>query len=1298
MANIIIQLENGHLDISKDIGFGVNYSIDDVRDPSKKNTAYSKTIVLPGTKNNNYQFGLLADVNSDFTFFNPNSKTKAKIIVDSTTIIDGFLQLKGIRKVYNTKTDVEEIEYDIVIYDNAVDFYSAIGKKLLSDLDLSEYNHIYSRDNIVDSWAHSSIDGYGYPNYYVNNNQYVTKSFKPAVFHKTFLKLIARDAGYSLGGTLMDSTTENGAIYDKEIIPYNGDFPSIPAAEYTRREFRAGKIGDTSRFVWSNTTYPRIERSSLQVTSLDDDFTTPNFDPNGHWNTATSTYTSDKNGTFDMQGKFYYKATFKTYRDDITKIEDLGTSARVTFASAHNFDTDSDMECQLWGTTNFNGNYSGNCTVLNTTQIQLDGIPAGTHPTEFAGSFGWQAYQQTYQQQIGAFATINEVNISSNGSSTWKTKVKMKKNGSIVSTNSSLDNQMPKSGSPSTPAFGGYNNFTVVQEGNNFAVDLNRAGLPLNTGDTVTFYDEFSNSQGNFNTSYRLKYVDRNNTTTVPVYPAGTTPVAKKVPVIMDLELVKVGPASGDLTYVKNVPVAKDLTDGDTIFMNDYVNKKVKQADLLTDLVKRYNLYVSIDPDNDKKLILDTRDDYYSAGSTLDWSDKKDYTKDKIKLLSELQSKEIHFTYKADSEYWNEEYSKKVDGETLGLKKVEFDNEFTKKTQKIETPFSPTPLGWESSSKTMVVPLINALTPKNNIRVLYYGGEIDTPTGKHWRFTHTTGGVEVQENFYSYCYAGHYDNPYDPTLSLNYGEAQFIWYEGRNNIPNDNLYNRHWKNYVEQIGEGRLVTSKFNLTEVDISYIRDNMNSKIHCNGVYYYINKIVDYDPTNDDLTTVELLKINDGITFVSRSRIDSTIDINDQFTDGGLLAGGDGSGDTGGTTGDGAGSNTVKGSKNYVDSTEPTVLIVGDENRVEENVTNSGIIGGRYNVIDPGVNNSWIIGADNKTVTSDNEVYVGDFYLFNKTISSEDEIAVIEPVNGLGIAINPSLNTEQHHITISDNSTDTNTVVLNDSHIMINSSNSTMSSGITNSAIIGGDININSGDRSVVIGGKTNNLSSSADSAIIASKGATISSTLSTEAGNIIMGGGYVEDLGGTHSLDITDSENCFVYSAGGSIHQGPDSYGGEITDSTSSFSLLSFKSLIDTSELSGIIGGSAHTIDNSDRCYIIGGNSCDISNSDVNNLILSSGTSDITNGSIASVIIGGFGHSIVTLGNTAIIGGGNITATIDNAVYVPDLVVTKSHTIPVNSASTNGDIGSITWDSGYIYVKTAVEAWKRAALSTF
>ena len=65
---------NATLDMDQNFDVAIQYSIADIRNVSKRNAAYSKTVVLPGTKNNNFWFGNLFDVNADFTAFNPNVK------------------------------------------------------------------------------------------------------------------------------------------------------------------------------------------------------------------------------------------------------------------------------------------------------------------------------------------------------------------------------------------------------------------------------------------------------------------------------------------------------------------------------------------------------------------------------------------------------------------------------------------------------------------------------------------------------------------------------------------------------------------------------------------------------------------------------------------------------------------------------------------------------------------------------------------------------------------------------------------------------------------------------------------------------------------------------------------------------------------------------------------------------------------------------------------------------------------------------------------------------------------------
>ena len=72
-----------YLDVG-DFDMPINYSLNDVRNLSKRGSAYSKTIKIPGTKNNNFVLGGLFDINADYSVFNPNKKTPVKVLIGIT--------------------------------------------------------------------------------------------------------------------------------------------------------------------------------------------------------------------------------------------------------------------------------------------------------------------------------------------------------------------------------------------------------------------------------------------------------------------------------------------------------------------------------------------------------------------------------------------------------------------------------------------------------------------------------------------------------------------------------------------------------------------------------------------------------------------------------------------------------------------------------------------------------------------------------------------------------------------------------------------------------------------------------------------------------------------------------------------------------------------------------------------------------------------------------------------------------------------------------------------------------------
>jgi hypothetical protein len=128
-----------------------NYNIADIQDLSNRNSAYSKTIKIPDTRNNRDVLGDIGDLSVVDSTFNPNKKTRCWILVDTVVVFKGYLQIKGILD----NREIDEAGFEAVIYADNDNFFTLMGDDFLTDLDFSELNHTYSEQNIVTSWTQS---------------------------------------------------------------------------------------------------------------------------------------------------------------------------------------------------------------------------------------------------------------------------------------------------------------------------------------------------------------------------------------------------------------------------------------------------------------------------------------------------------------------------------------------------------------------------------------------------------------------------------------------------------------------------------------------------------------------------------------------------------------------------------------------------------------------------------------------------------------------------------------------------------------------------------------------------------------------------------------------------------------------------------------------------------------------------------------------------------------------------------------------------------------------------------------
>jgi hypothetical protein len=431
----------------------------------------------------------------------------------------------------------------------------------------------------------------------------------------------------------------------------------------------------------------------------------------------------------------------------------------------------------------------------------------------------------------------------------------------------------------------------------------------------------------------------------------------------------RIDPEEFDNNYFIVIPTA-NINEGQVVNVQAFIPKQIKQKDFIKAITQLYNLYITPDKYIDNHLIIQTRDEYYDSGSIIDWTDKFAIDNEaQIEFLPDLQDKRLILTYKQDNDEWNKNYLADT-GEVYGQVQYEFINEFTQSTKKIENLFSPTPI--IQNTNGLLVPAIFSRNPKTNIRILYYSGWVDG----EWRYNlgGQTGATINSVLIPTYGRAMHLNDPINPTIDINFAQPDFFNYSSYQTVTDNNLYNKYWSRFINQIETGKLLKGTFLLDENDIHNL--DLRSKVWLHDCYWNINRIIDYNPNGNGLTKVELISVDEGLKFapynIDRNNTGNTItdvgirnnwitnlaSINDSATKNSF-----------GTT---VVNTPVFGLDNVIQSRSQSTLVLGDGNRISS--TDSIVIGQNNNVQG---NNMFAFGND-ITVSGDSQA------IFNVPLSA--------------------------------------------------------------------------------------------------------------------------------------------------------------------------------------------------------------------------------------------------------------------------------------------------------------------------
>jgi hypothetical protein len=299
-----------------------------------------------------------------------------------------------------------------------------------------------------------------------------------------------------------------------------------------------------------------------------------------------------------------------------------------------------------------------------------------------------------------------------------------------------------------------------------------------------------------------------------------------------------------------------NISYGDTIVVNDTIPKGIFQKDFFASIVKMFNLYVYEDRLVEKKLIIKPFIDFYD-GSQIDWTAKVDRgSVMRLKPMSEFTARYYEYKYKQDNDFYAENYRKKYN-EGYGDIVYDSENEFVKEKDSTELIFAPTIL-YQFTGTDKIYSSIYKLSNSNAaedkmdsvIRIL----QAKKITGRNtWAIKN---GATTLASYTAYGYAGHLDDPFNPLADINWGATKEVFYNA-SAVTAANLFAGYWSEYIAEITDkdSKLLTCSLKLNEVDIYNL--DFSKLIYIDGSLWRLNKVLDYNPMDFNVTKVELLKV---------------------------------------------------------------------------------------------------------------------------------------------------------------------------------------------------------------------------------------------------------------------------------------------------------------------------------------------------------------------------------------------------------------------------------------------------------
>ncbi len=842
----------GHLELTRhdESPFALTYQISDVKNITSTSGHYSKTFKVPATKHNNCLLKNLFIPN--MTFDNDVTGLKpCRIVFDGLNSIEGLLQVTGAGGYGQNPS-----YYNCVFYGNNMSWGSLISEKLLKDVNWGGNGESipYNKSTITATWADedcTSSDSFlvypitSYGDYNPNgiehsiqllgtgsenghsatsNSYYGTSTsgsygtpppvadWRPAIFVKDTLDQIFKDAGgYSIKSDFMDTSTFKKLVW------------LLPNFKYNNPDERYNRFGFESEFA-SDASLPADEVLGNNLTNI------PAQDHNYQYDEEPIEFGTDggANGfsilTTDASNEVVYTNSAGNY--SYVQVKEYGYyNVRVT---------------------DFNIEVSNPLIDLGQT-----------------GSFSTPDTTPLEAAYVKRFSLA--VQVRTQGETNWANRLRAELNTS--------DYEEVVGGETYDFVFS--SNTTLGNLTGTLTFDPIEESIWLNKDDLIRLtlkvqWERKSCALGVCNADYKF--------TSTPK-PFG---------------------ARFDLAF-NPLPVEY----GQTYSLKDVINPDYKQKDFIKGVVHAFNLKLSTDS-NSKQVILEPFNDFYKTfKDAVDWTEKLDRSREITdKFLKTDVKRNLIFKYKQDSNDKNAEYfSNQYFEDIMDIYpyKEELDSIFEAGDSIFENPFfagtlnnqdldtynpfnifnslysnpvtaysaclwqeqynagsSPRPeKGYDFQPRLLYW---NKLSP--NVTAAGYNRVAEVQTWSTERKLIVANSNQTTGNYLGGIFpqATSYDPESTSCPNLCYGNIWVQNFDASNNtfadaVTQKGLFDTYYKKMLEMLKQKpRLRTVSVDLKVGDVLNL--DFQKLVYIDGVYWRLNKVIDYQPNSNSPTKVELLE----------------------------------------------------------------------------------------------------------------------------------------------------------------------------------------------------------------------------------------------------------------------------------------------------------------------------------------------------------------------------------------------------------------------------------------------------------